>query len=171
MGSAAIVSVALRELPWGRREILAEHLRQAAYLHTPGGSFNVWFTAWPASWPLLVGWSGGPPSAELSKKGRRALLETALAELARACAVRPATLRGRLVGMWVHDWDRDPLARGAYSYARVGGAEAGERIARPVEGTLFFAGEATMSDGSNGTVEGALASGLRAAGQVVRALQ
>ncbi|HEX4961841.1 MAG TPA: FAD-dependent oxidoreductase, partial [Thermoanaerobaculia bacterium] len=58
----------------------------------------------------------------------------------------------------------------AYSYPRVGGAEAGRRLARPVEGTLFFAGEATDTEGSNGTIEGALASGLRAAKQAASAL-
>lgn len=42
--------------------------------------------------------------------------------------------------------------------------------ARPVEGTLFFAGEAAGAEGRNGTVEGALASGLRAAKQVASAL-
>ena len=33
----------------------------------------------------------------------------------------------------------------------------------PIDGTLFFAGEATESDGDNGTVHGAIASGRRAA--------
>jgi monoamine oxidase len=34
-------------------------------------------------------------------------------------------------------------------------------------GTLFFAGEAIESDGQNGTVHGAIASGHRAAKQVL----
>jgi monoamine oxidase len=35
--------------------------------------------------------------------------------------------------------------------------------------TLFFAGEATQSDGRNATVHGAIASGQRAAKQVLAA--
>ena len=74
---------------------------------------------------------------------------------------------------WIrtHDWDADPHARGAYSYARVGGSQAAKTLARPVEGTLFFAGEATDTEGRTGTVEGALATGLRAARQVETALK
>jgi monoamine oxidase len=71
---------------------------------------------------------------------------------------------------WTHDWRADPWSRGAYSYARVGGAGAARALARPVEATLFFAGEATDTGGRTGTVEGALASGLRAARQVGRVL-
>ena len=59
----------------------------------------------------------------------------------------------------MHNWQHDPYSRGAYSYRRVGGVEAGDALARPVERTLFFAGEAT--DEASGTVEGALASGRK----------
>jgi monoamine oxidase len=50
----------------------------------------------------------------------------------------------------------------------VGGSEAGNELAVPIDGTLFFAGEATESDGQNGTVHGAIASGRRAAKQALR---
>jgi monoamine oxidase len=43
-------------------------------------------------------------------------------------------------------------------------------LARPLAGTLFFAGEATDTEGATGTVHGAIASGRRAARQVQRAL-
>jgi monoamine oxidase len=38
------------------------------------------------------------------------------------------------------------------------------------EDTLFFAGEATDTTGHNGTVHGAIASGHRAANQILRTL-
>jgi monoamine oxidase len=76
----------------------------------------------------------------------------------------------RVLGAWTHDWRSDPHARGAYSYVRVGGVGSAHRLARPVDGTLFFAGEATEEELS-GTVEGALASGQRAARQVDTALR
>jgi hypothetical protein len=37
----------------------------------------------------------------------------------------------------------------------------------PVEGTLFFAGEATDVNGHNGTVHGALSSAARVAGEIL----
>ena len=76
---------------------------------------------------------------------------------------RTPTLRGG----FSHDWQNDPFARGAYSYAAVGGSEAGATLAAPVEATVFFAGEATEVDGQNGTVHGAIASGQRAARQLL----
>jgi hypothetical protein len=71
---------------------------------------------------------------------------------------------------WTHDWQNDPYSRGAYSYQIVGGATAPAALARPLEGTLFFAGEATETSGATGTVHGAIASGKRAAAQVLRVL-
>jgi monoamine oxidase len=52
----------------------------------------------------------------------------------------------------------------------VGGAGAGERLAEPVGGTLFFAGEHTAAGGHHATVHGAIASGRRAAERVLAAL-
>jgi monoamine oxidase len=71
---------------------------------------------------------------------------------------------------WMHDWVHDPLARGAYSYQLVDGADAPAALARPIRGTLFFAGEATDSGGATGTVHGAISSGRRAARQLLRTL-
>ena len=56
----------------------------------------------------------------------------------------------------------DPYARGAYSYVLVGGMGAHEELAAPLDGTVFFAGEATESEEA-GTVAAALRSGVRAA--------
>ncbi len=60
------------------------------------------------------------------------------------------------------NWEIDPFARGAYSYVTVGGSEAFTDLARPIQNTLFFAGEATVG-GFTGTVANALESGQRAA--------
>ncbi len=70
----------------------------------------------------------------------------------------------------VHDWSDDPFARGAYSYLAVGAGDARDVLGAPVDDTLFFAGEATARDGQGGTVNGALATGERAAREVAAAL-
>jgi len=172
MGAVVRLVVAFRDPPpWGTVPTAKAHGRPAklSFLHTPGGEVNVWWTAYPLEWPLGVAWSGGPPAAALAVAGPRAVETTAIAELAAALGVPRRKVSSRVEATWQHDWHGDPWSRGAYSYARVGGAGAARALARPLEGTLFFAGEATDAGGRTGTVEGALASGLRAARQVIRA--
>jgi monoamine oxidase len=66
----------------------------------------------------------------------------------------------------VHNWQRDPFALGAYTYVTSGNSNARKDLAQPLEETLFFAGEATDSQGESATVTGALRSGLRAAAEI-----
>ena len=69
-------------------------------------------------------------------------------------------------GASLHNWQTDPYARGAYSYALVDGEGAREKLSEPLARTLFFAGEATDTEEA-GTVAGALRSGERAAREVL----
>ncbi len=52
---------------------------------------------------------------------------------------------------------------------KVGGSRAQTSLAAPIENTLFFAGEATESEGHHGTVHGAIATGHRAAEEILAA--
>ena len=127
------------------------------FLHDPAAAFPTWWTQAPLHTPMITGWVGGPRAEALAGRGGGALLEAAVASLARV-------LKRRAVGAveawsW-HDWSGDPFARGAYSYVRVGGGNAQRRLARPIAGTIHFAGEA-LDTGESGTVEAALASGTR----------
>jgi monoamine oxidase len=67
----------------------------------------------------------------------------------------------------MHNWQADPFARGAYSYVAVGGGGAREALRTPLADTLYFAGEATDTEGEAGTVAGALQSGMRAARELL----
>ena len=78
-------------------------------------------------------------------------------------------LRSLLVSAHAHDWQSDPFSLGAYSYAPKGAVTASEEMARPVEDTLYFAGEHTDTSGHWGTVHAAMRSGLRAAQQLLNA--
>ena len=69
----------------------------------------------------------------------------------------------------VCEWQSDPFALGAYSWVPVGAMPAQRALGRPVDGTLFFAGEATNADGFCGTVHGAIETGLRAARELLKA--
>jgi monoamine oxidase len=63
-------------------------------------------------------------------------------------------------------WALDPFARGSYSHALPGHAGARAVLAAPVDGRLFFAGEAT-SPNFFSTAHGARDSGERAAGELL----
>lgn len=65
-------------------------------------------------------------------------------------------------------WAEDPFARGAASYIPVGAQPtARDELAGAVQNRVFFAGEAVDAD-APGTMRGALTSGARAAGDVIR---
>jgi monoamine oxidase len=77
-----------------------------------------------------------------------------------------ARLQKELGAAYFHDWDSDPFSCGAYSYVKAGGEGCQADLALPLGDVLFFAGEATDISGNNGTVQGAIASGKRAARQI-----
>ncbi len=97
----------------------------------------------------------------------RAPVNQALQALSRLLNLCPDDLAQLLEAEYFHDWHSDPFSRGAYSYGKVGADGAQEAIASPIENTLFFAGEATDTSGHNGTVHGAIASGVRAAREIM----
>jgi monoamine oxidase len=139
-----------------------------SFLHVGGRPWSVFWTQSPLRLPLLTAWAGGPPAARLARLSREDAAGAALDALADALGVRRRTIERRVQEVFAHDWEHDPFARGAYSYAAVGGADAHAALARPVRGTLFFAGEAADAEGRNGTVEGALGSGRRAGKRAAR---
>lgn len=145
-------------------------LESLSFLHLPNATVPIWWTQFPLRAPVLVGWTGGPPAAELCALPDEEIAHRALRDLAGELGTSADRLEESLVGHWSHNWDRDPFTRGAYSYAVVGGSGAARRLGRPVEGTIFFAGEATETGGRSGTVEGAISSGRRAARAVLQAL-
>jgi monoamine oxidase len=136
----------------------------ASMVHTFRPDFPVWWSPAPMRTPVAAAWVGGPPATAIDEESREHIVARARAAL-RAMGVR----RPRILGAWAHDWRHDPFAGGAYAYPLVGGARAGAQLSRPVERTLFFAGEAT-SEKYAGTVEGALETGVEAARATLRAL-
>lgn len=151
LASGPVIKAALRfpRAFWERRA------PGAAFFHAPRAAFPTFWTPLPARVPLLIAWSGGPKTALFSHS---AILTSLKAVFGRA-EEPDQTL--------VHDWAKDPFARGAYSYVRVGGTGAREALAAPLADTLFFAGEATSADDA-GTVAGALQSGIDAARRLTR---
>ena len=134
------------------------------FVHSADRFMPTWWTTAPVRSNLLTGWTGGQAADALLATGNVA--ERALDALASTFGKKRRDVDSLLDSMHMHDWQRDPFSRGAYSYAGVGGAGAHDALAKPVGGTLFFAGEATSSD-ETGTVAGAITTGRRAAKQVL----
>ena len=139
-----------------------------SFLHGDDPSFPVWWTMMPVRAPMLVGWAGGVRATSMVGATPEVVIERAVAALARSLGMTRKHIAGAITAAWTYDWGSDPFARGAYSYSMVGGSDAAKTLARAVEDTLFFAGEACDGEGRNGTVHGAIASGMRAARQIVR---
>ena len=140
--------------------------RGVSFFHSPGTRFPTFWTALPEPVPLLVAWAGGPNADRLAKAATPAIVREAAASFASILPLRGG-VEEHLAAAWVHHWQQDPFARGAYSYVTAGGHGARHALARPLQDTLFFAGEAADDAGEHGTVAGALQSGERAALQAL----
>jgi monoamine oxidase len=161
-GSATKIVLAFREAFWERGVPRApRHFAGFGFLFDPDGRIPTWWSMLPLHVPVLTGWAGGPKSDALSGIPEADVIDQAVARLADLFGTR--RLRDMLVAGRCHDWQSDPWSRGAYSYVRVGGASARKDLARPIEGTLFFAGEAADTGDQASTVAGAIASGQAAA--------
>ena len=172
MGTVVRIPMLFREPFWEAKSLQrrtgGRSLAALSFLHSADDDLPVWWTAAPVRAATLVGWAGGTRAARLIARSASEIEERALASLARQFGMQRRRVASLLEHCWYHDWTNDPHARGAYSYARVGGSHAGKRLARPVHDTLFFAGEAADEDGRNGTVHGAIGTGYRAAAAVAR---
>jgi monoamine oxidase len=168
LASGAVIKAALlfRTAFW--EELDAARYRGASFFHLPHAAFPTFWTALPERAPLLIAWAGGPKAARLTGAATPEIVRQAVTSLASVFGTRTG-IEERLAAAWVHRWQQDPFARGAYSYVAVGGHGARRALAEPLQDTLFFAGEATDYEGEHGTVAGALQSGARAARQALRA--
>jgi monoamine oxidase len=159
MGSVVKVKLTFDEPFWR-----SHGATERGFLHVPGALFMTW-------WPMgdsrtLTGWCGGPRTEAFAAMNERQIVERAIDDLAAALGTDGDEILRHLRSGRAFDWGRDPWSLGAYSYAAVGGVDAARRLAEPVAGTLFFAGEATDPELS-ATVGGAIRSGRRAAEEVL----
>jgi monoamine oxidase len=165
-GPVIKVMLKFREAFW--EELHAGKFRDVAFLHAPAAPFPTFWTALPVRAPVLAAWCAGPNAARLSGVGESQIVARALDSVATLLGNR-WQIMSQLSGAHVHDWQADPFACGAYSFVTVGGSGARAALARPVQSTLFFAGEAADAKGEAATVAGALQSGERAAKQILDA--
>lgn len=162
-GPVIRVSLCFREKFWDDKN----ETRNASFLFTDDPWFPTWWTSNPFPFPMLTGWAAGHHANALRGAGQDQIIEAALGSLASIMEICPRDLKTYLEVGFVHDWQADPYACGAYSYVTVGGRGAQRELAKPLNNALYFAGEATHCQGHNGTVHGAMATGARAAKEIL----
>jgi monoamine oxidase len=174
MGHAFRITLHFRERFWEKLDLPGtqrrEDLSQLGFITCAEAPIPTWWTLLPVRTPVMVGWAGGPDAEKFTGCDKEYVVNQALGSLEKILGVSETNLRKLLIACHTHDWASDPFARGAYAYLPVGGLESQEILARPLNSTLFFAGEA-ISVGHIGTVHGAIESGERAAKEIVATLK
>jgi len=171
LATGSVIKVLLRFAEPFWETLQGGRYRDASFFIAPGAEVPTFWTPAPLRAPLLVAWTAGPRAQALSGTAADGahLVAPVLAGL-ESMFGHGAGIAQRLEAYYCHDWQHDPYARGAYSYVLTGGTQARAALARPLQDTLFFAGEATDTEDESGTVAGALASGARAADEVLASL-
>ena len=136
---------------------------RGATMRTEMGTFHLR----PFGQPCIEGFFGGRFAQSLEDAGPGALAAESIDQIV---AFLGNDFRRKLKPLAESRWAHDPFARGSYSHARPGHADKRAVLAAPVDGRLFFAGEAT-SPGFFSTAHGARDSGERAAGEVLALLK
>jgi monoamine oxidase len=167
MGAVIRVTLVFRRSFWKSSPALKNPGANFSFLFTHHRWFPTWWSVDP--WPSLVltGWAAGGRGEALSHQPKQFVLERALESLSEIFLLPASVIAGALDSWHVHDWQADPFACGAYSWVKAGGIDAQRQFATPLENALFFAGEATDFSGHGGTVHGAMASGERAAAEIL----
>ena len=135
---------------------------RGATMRTGMGTYHIR----PFGQPCIEGFFGGRFARELEDAGDGAFAAHSIDEIA---GFLGNDIRRKLKPLRESRWAHDPFARGAYSHALPGHAGKRAVLAAPVDGRLFFAGEAT-SPNFFSTAHGARDSGERAAQEVLAAL-
>jgi monoamine oxidase len=173
MGKVMRVTLRFRHRFWDNISAPGDErktLSGLSFLFSQDDWFPTWWTTMPEKLPIITGWAPFRCGERLSGKSRSFVIDQCLGTSSNLLSIGRDELAGLLDAAYFHDWQSDPFSRGAYSYGAVGGDGAQQALASPIENTLFFAGEATDTTGHNGTVHGAIASGRRAAREILHGL-
>jgi monoamine oxidase len=135
---------------------------RAATMRTEMGTYHLR----PFGQPCVEGFFGGRFARALEDEGDGAIAAYSIDEIV---SFLGNDFRRRLKPLKESRWAHDPFARGSYSHALPGYAGKRAVLAAPVDGRLFFAGEAT-SPHFFSTAHGARDSGERAAKEVLAAI-
>ena len=130
-----------------------------------------WWTQYPRQLPVLTGWLGGPKALIDADRENDFFLRKGLESLSEIFDIPVDNLQNRLKDGRVFNWRNIPWTRGAYSYAKVGYKEFKEQWRKPVDGKIYFAGEAYYEGIHPGTVEASIVSARETAARMLAEIQ
>lgn len=160
MGTIDKVTLLFDHVFWDENKIAI------GYIPTQGNQWIDFFNFYPLlKKPMLVSFNVGETARMMEGWTDEKIIASALQTL--------KTIYGTHIPNPTHykitRWAADPFSFGAYSHIPVGASgEDYDTLAKPINGKLFFAGEATSRQYPS-TVHGAYLTGLRAAQQIERA--
>jgi monoamine oxidase len=168
---------AIRELGMGRNTKLQLQFDTRAWLAQGGNGETRVEGSYQVSWEVTRGqagtpgvlnfYSGGAAASRAGEGTPEERAREALADLERVHPGIAARFNGRVIR---NPWDRYPWSRGSYSLLRPGQYTAFHGIEPLPEGNVRFAGEQSSADWY-GYMNGGVESGLRAAGEVLKAMR
>jgi monoamine oxidase len=168
MGKVVRVTLCFRERLWEKLPHTdGKTLADLSFLFARNELFPTWWTEMPESVPIITGWAPAHSAELLAGMSEGRVVDKAVEALGVLVGVGKSEVQSQLSAAYFHDWDSDPYSHGAYSYVKTGGEGCQKTLCAPVGNTLYFAGEATDTTGFNGTVHGAIASGVRTAREVL----
>ncbi|MEO6149610.1 MAG: NAD(P)/FAD-dependent oxidoreductase [Mucilaginibacter sp.] len=171
MGFGAIIKVLLEfDKPfWESKEMekAAGHsLKNMGFLFTEE-AIPTWWTQVPQHSPLLTGWLGGPAAYDKKDLSPDEILTLSLISLSNVFKMGVDDLKVKLIAWHVANWTAEPFTRGSYAYDTIESPAARKLLIKPVEDTLYFAGEYLYDGPAMGTVEAALSSGMQTVEKVI----
>lgn len=172
-GTVIKIMLSFKKAFWEEEEMkqhTGQSMKQLGFLFSDA-PVPTWWTQQPSTASMLTGWLAGPPAEAYANKSDTELLDLGLDSLAYIFSISRGELHKRLSSWKVANWSADPFSKGAYSYATVNDAKAIETLLKPVDNTLFFAGEALGTGSNKSTVEAALSSGINAAAALLDILK
>jgi monoamine oxidase len=160
---------AIQGLPMGFENKIGVHFTKDVFGPGESGYYQVWSDESQGAYVdvnlmstnVVTVFIGGRFSEWMEKRGQQAAREFAVERIADMFGNDIRRSVGRSI---VTAWATDPWTFGSYASALPGQFHQRQSLPLPIDGKLFFAGEATAR--TNGTCNGAYWSGIRAAGEV-----
>lgn len=171
IGFGAIVKILLefKDAFWKREEVTelaGESLEKLGFIISDQ-EIPTWWTQYPDEPAILTGWLGGPPAKKRKYFSNNELLERGLQSLADIFKLSENELKDNLMAWEVVNWTIDPFTLGSYVYDTIDSHKARQILTKPIENTIYFAGEFVYEGQAMGTVEAALTSGLDVAKKIL----
>jgi len=166
MGFGTVTKIILQFQDQFWEEKIPTKLKDAGFIFSDA-FIPTWWSQHPTKNGMLTGWLAGPKAMELKNATEGEILQKGLQSLSYIFGVDKTFIEKKLVAHCIVNWAEEPYTFGAYSYATLDTHWAKKILSDPVEETLYFAGEALYNGTETGTVEGALASGIEVARNII----